>query len=168
MGHASRTGQLVIESPERTAEPASDSYKEPTAIDRLRDHRITRWFADLGVFFRDKLHEPVRSHPVFGVPYRVFVAVVGIAIVLLGLVLVPAPGPGWLIVIGGLGVLSTEFSWARRLLHFTRRTVSAWTEWVLRQPLAFRMLIGALGFVMLVAGLLTSLAMSGWTGFPFS
>lgn len=160
---------MVIVSQERSTEPprVGRENADPTVLDRLRAHRVTRGLAALGVLFRDKLHEPIRSHPVFGFPYRVVAAVAGIATVLIGLVLVPAPGPGWLIVIAGLGVLSTEFSWARRLLNFTKRCVSAWTVWVLRQPLAFRMLIGALGLVILVAGLLTSLAMSGWTGFFF-
>ncbi|GAA3383208.1 TIGR02611 family protein [Cryptosporangium minutisporangium] len=158
----------MIDSQERPADTEDDAGKRPTAVDRLREHRVTRQLVALGVFFRDRLHHPVRSHPVFGLPYRVVITVVGVAIVLLGLVLVPAPGPGWLIVIAGLGVLSTEFSWAHRLLQFTKRSVAAWTRWVLRQPLALRMLVGVLGFLLLVAGLLTSLRLSGWTGFPFS
>lgn len=165
MGHASGTGQLVIDSEEK---PAPGTPPEPTIIDRLRDHRVTRWIGAAGVFFRDKLHEPVRSHPVLGLPYRIFVAVLGALVVVIGLILVPAPGPGWLIVIAGLGVLSSEFTWARRLLNFTKRCLSAWTLWVLRQPLVTRLAIGMLGLVILVAGLLTSLAVSGYAGFPFS
>ena len=43
--------------------------------------------------------------------------VVGCALVLIGLVLAlpGVPGPGLLIVFGGLTVLGTEFEWARRL-----------------------------------------------------
>ena len=155
----------MIDSEERAAPGIPP---DPTIIDRLRDHRVTRWVATIGVFFRDKLHEPVRSHPVLGLPYRIFVAVVGVLVVVIGLILVPAPGPGWLIVIAGLGVLSSEFTWARRLLNFTKRYLSAWTLWVFRQSLVTRMAIGMLGLVILVAGLLTSLAVSGYTGFPFN
>jgi hypothetical protein len=36
-------------------------------------------------------------------------AVGGIGLVLVGLILVPAPGPGWLIVAIGCGVLASEF-----------------------------------------------------------
>ncbi|MFG1925930.1 TIGR02611 family protein [Cryptosporangium sp. NPDC048952] len=126
--------------------------------------RLTAW----GVFFRDRLHHPLRAHPVFGFPYRVAITVVGVVVVILGLIMVPAPGPGWLVVIAGLGILSTEYSWARRLLHFTQRQVAAWTRWVLRQPLAVRAVVGFSGFVLLVACLLVSLRLSGWTGFPFS
>ena len=158
----------MIEAQERPADPEGDAAAAPTRLERLRAHPAALRVASWGVFFRDRMHHPLRAHPVFGFPYRAAITVVGVAIVLLGLVLVPAPGPGWLIVIAGLGVLSTEYSWAHRLLHFTRRSVAAWTRWVLRQPLALRMLVGVLGFVLLVAGLLTSLRLSGWTGFPFS
>jgi uncharacterized protein (TIGR02611 family) len=65
--------------------------------------------------------------------YRVCVGVVGGLIVALGLVTIPLPGPGWLTVIAGLFLLATEFLWAERLLHFTRRHVRAWTEWLGRQ-----------------------------------
>ena len=40
---------------------------------------------------------------------RLVIGVVGTLVVLVGLVLVPLPGPGWLIVIFGLGILAIEF-----------------------------------------------------------
>jgi uncharacterized protein (TIGR02611 family) len=48
----------------------------------------------------------------------------GAVLVLLGLVLaLPlVPGPGVLLVFGGLTVLSTEFEWARRLRDWLRDT----------------------------------------------
>ncbi|WP_220087844.1 PGPGW domain-containing protein, partial [Burkholderia multivorans] len=64
--------------------------------------------------------------------------------VVIGLILVPLPGPGWLIVIIGLFVISTEFHWARHLLHFVRVRVEAWTHWIMRQPLWVRWAVGAL------------------------
>jgi uncharacterized protein (TIGR02611 family) len=85
------------------------------------------------------------------VAYRVIVAIIGFAIIITGLALIPLPGPGWLIVFGGLAVLSTEFAWAERLLHFARSKVQGWTEWVLRQSLALRGLIGLVGLAF-VAG----------------
>jgi uncharacterized protein (TIGR02611 family) len=164
MGYASGTGPAVIGSDERPVPPV----EEPTLLDRVQNHRLTRRAVAFGVFFRDRLHEPVRSHPILGLPYRIFVAVVGVLVVIIGLILVPAPGPGWLIVIAGLGVLSTEFTWARRLLNFTRRKLAAWTRWVLRQPLPTRLAFGALGFLTMIAGVAVSLAVSGWDGFPFN
>jgi len=85
------------------------------------------------------------------IAYRVIIAIIGFAIVLTGLALIPLPGPGWLIVFGGLAVLSTEFVWADRLLRFARSKVQGWTEWVLRQSLMVRALIGLVGLAF-VAG----------------
>ena len=47
---------------------------------------------------------------------RLVVAVIGSTVVLLGLVMMLTPGPGLLVIIAGLGILATEFVWARRLL----------------------------------------------------
>jgi uncharacterized protein (TIGR02611 family) len=70
--------------------------------------------------------------------YRVLVGLVGGLIVALGLVTIPLPGPGWFTVIAGLVVLASEFSWAERLLQFTRRQVNRWAGWVGAQPLWVR------------------------------
>ena len=65
--------------------------------------------------------------------YRLVVGVVGGVVVAFGLVTIPLPGPGWLTVIAGLFLLATEFTWAERLLHYTRQRVHAWTQWLGRQ-----------------------------------
>ena len=74
-------------------------------------------------------------------PYRIAVGVVGALIVAVGIVAIPLPGPGWLIVIAGLFVLATEFLWAERLLEFTKRHVKQWTDWVGDQAVWVRVLI---------------------------
>lgn len=48
--------------------------------------------------------------------HRVGVVVAGFLLVGLGVVLVPLPGPGWLVVALGLGLLALEFDRAERLL----------------------------------------------------
>ncbi len=47
---------------------------------------------------------------------RVLVGIVGGLITVLGVVALIAPGPGWLIIFAGLGILGTEFAWAARAL----------------------------------------------------
>ncbi len=47
---------------------------------------------------------------------RIVVLVVGLALVALGIVLIPLPGPGLLVSVAGLAVLATEFVWAERML----------------------------------------------------
>ena len=47
---------------------------------------------------------------------RVLVGVVGGFVTLVGVVALVAPGPGWLIIFTGLGILATEFAWAAQAL----------------------------------------------------
>jgi hypothetical protein len=51
---------------------------------------------------------------------RIVVLVVGLTILLIGVALLVLPGPGWLIIFGGLGLLATEFAWARWILKQAR------------------------------------------------
>ena len=75
--------------------------------------------------------------------YRVAVGIVGGVIVAVGLATIPLPGPGWLTVIAGLVVLASEFTWAERLLEFTKKHVKRWTDWVSTQSMWVRLLIAA-------------------------
>jgi uncharacterized protein (TIGR02611 family) len=47
---------------------------------------------------------------------RIGVAIGGGLLVLIGVALLVLPGPGWLFIFLGLGVLATEFVWAERML----------------------------------------------------
>lgn len=69
---------------------------------------------------------------------RTTIALVGATVVLLGLVLIPYPGPGWLVVFGGFAILATEFEWAQRLLHRMRGHYDDWQVWLARQPIWIR------------------------------
>lgn len=89
----------------------------------------------------------VRSNPTGRIALKTAIAIVGALVVLLGVALIPLPGPGWLIVIAGMAIWAIEFHWARRLLAFTRRNVHAWTRWVTRQRLSVRLLIGTAGLI---------------------
>ena len=96
--------------------------------------------------------------------YRVCVGVVGGLIVALGLVTIPLPGPGWLTVIAGLFVLATEFTWAERLLEFTKRHVKRWTDWVTRQALWVRLLLAAVTAAFVYGVLVVTLHLTGVPG----
>jgi uncharacterized protein (TIGR02611 family) len=94
-------------------------------------------------------------------PYRIAVGIVGGLIVALGIVAIPLPGPGWLIVIAGLVVLATEFLWAERLLEFTKKHVKRWTDWITAQPLWVRLLIAAATAAFVYGVLVVTLHMTG-------
>jgi uncharacterized protein (TIGR02611 family) len=76
--------------------------------------------------------------------YRLLVGLVGALVVAFGLATIPLPGPGWLTVIAGLFILASEFTWAERLLDFTRHHVKRWTAWVGRQPVWVRVVLAVL------------------------
>lgn len=55
---------------------------------------------------------------------RVLVGIVGGLVTIIGVVALIAPGPGWLIIFAGLGILGTEFAWAARALKTAKGVAS--------------------------------------------
>lgn len=47
----------------------------------------------------------------------------GTLVVLMGIVLLPLPGPGWLVIAAGLVILSRDVAWADRVLRYLRKRV---------------------------------------------
>ncbi|WP_405596114.1 TIGR02611 family protein [Streptomyces sp. NBC_01410] len=64
-----------------------------------------------------------RSRPLH-VSWQVGVFVVGLAVVGAGIVMLPLPGPGWLVIFGGMAIWATEFVWAQLVLRWTKRKVT--------------------------------------------
>jgi uncharacterized protein (TIGR02611 family) len=80
--------------------------------------------------FLRRSREWVEQYPRLRWAYRLGVAVLGTLIVIIGLLLVPLPGPGWLIVFLGLATLGTEFPAAARLGAYVRRVLTRlWHRW---------------------------------------
>jgi len=71
----------------------------------------------------------IGRHPRLEIAYRVGVGIVGGVLEVGGLVLVPLPGPGWLVVFLGLAVLGTEFGWARRAAAWLKRLLDRFWAW---------------------------------------
>lgn len=112
----------------------------------------------------------IARNPVTDLTYRITMGVLGAVIVFLGLVLLPAPGPGWVIIFAGLGILGAEFAWAKRLLHRVRVRYDAWVLWMGRQtrPVQLLVMTAILGTVALCAwsaGVFGTLG--GWVGLEY-
>jgi uncharacterized protein (TIGR02611 family) len=75
----------------------------------------------------------------------------GLAVTIVGIVLLAVPGPGWAVIFLGLGIWATEFAWAKSLLKHVERTVRKWTAWLKRQPRWLTVLAGAVGLIVLAA-----------------
>ena len=54
---------------------------------------------------------------------RIAKIIVGFVLLIVGIILVPLPGPGWVIIFIALGVLANEFDWARRLRDKLKESV---------------------------------------------
>ncbi|HEY0532129.1 MAG TPA: TIGR02611 family protein [Actinoplanes sp.] len=94
-----------------------------------------------------RILKKVRANPSGRLALRIGVGVLGAVVIALGIILIPFPGPGWAIVILGLAIWAIEFTWAKRLLDFTRRQVQGWTRWVGRRSRPARALIGVVGLL---------------------
>lgn len=94
----------------------------------------------------------IRSTRTGRVTLKIAVGLLGAMVVTVGIILIPFPGPGWLIVLFGLAIWSAEFVWAARLLSFTKGKLEGWWHWLGRQHWTLRALAGAagLGFVLAV------------------
>lgn len=108
--------------------------------------------------WRDRL----RDRPAAEFGYRIVVAVIGLAVLAVGILAIPYPGPGWAIVFVGLAILATEFDWARRLLAYTRRRYDAVMAWFRRQG-RWVQALGAASTAAVVVATLWLLGVVGWS-----
>lgn len=111
--------------------------------------RLGRW--------RDR----VRQRRTVNFAYRIAVGLLGLAVLGLGIVAIPYPGPGWAIVFVGLGILATEFEWARRLLKYARKRYDEVMAWFHRQHASVQIL----GGVFTAAVVFATLWLLGAVGF---
>jgi uncharacterized protein (TIGR02611 family) len=96
---------------------------------------------------------------------RVTVGLVGLVLIGGGLLLVPLPGPGWLIVILGIAVWASEFEPASNLLDFVKVRVRRWEQWVRVQPRWVQALVGLVTFVFVMAIIWSALKVTGLPSF---
>ncbi len=118
-------------------------------------HGITRRWAR----WRDRL----RERRVVDLGYRIVVGVVGLLVLGVGILAIPYPGPGWAIVFIGLGILATEFDWARKLLAHARTRYDAAMAWFKRQHIGVQAL-GAVFTAAVVVGTLWLFGALDWAG----
>ena len=124
-------------------EPAEQSTATVTRPRRARTLRIRL----------RRFRARVRSNSRTNTAWRIGIGVLGAVVLVLGVVAIPYPGPGWLIVFAGLGILATEFTWAGRVLHFARRHYDRWMAWVGRQNLLVKALLALLTCVVVLVTL---------------
>ena len=78
-------------------------------------HALTRFRAFTG------------RHPVLRLVHKVLVSFLGGVIVLAGVVMLVTPGPGWLAIFLGLGILATEYPIVHRFNQWAKsKVVGVW------------------------------------------
>lgn len=70
--------------------------------------------------------------------WKIVVGLVGAVIIVVGIILLPTPGPGWLIIFAGLALLATEFRWAKRVAAWLKRQLARFWAWWKRRRAARR------------------------------
>ncbi|MGZ8804105.1 MAG: TIGR02611 family protein [Microbacterium sp.] len=107
-------GERLSDDLERTVRAEIAAAERPDHPVRLLLRRARAW---------------VSRHPRLEFAYRVAVCVFGGLLTVIGLVLVPLPGPGWLVVFLGLAVLGSEFRWAGRIAGWLKRQLDRFWAW---------------------------------------
>lgn len=101
---------------------------------------------------------------------RVGVGILGGLVLIVGIIAIPYPGPGWLIVFTGLAILATEFDWARRVLDYAKGRYDAWADWLKAQrPIVRAAVIAATGAVVVLTLWLLNVfgLLNDWLNLPF-
>lgn len=68
--------------------------------------------------------EFVKARRALHLSWQVGVFVVGLAVVVAGVAMLVLPGPGWVVIFGGMAIWATEFVWAQLVLRWTKRKVT--------------------------------------------
>ncbi len=68
--------------------------------------------------------EFVKARRVLHLSWQVGVFVIGLAVVAAGAAMLVLPGPGWVVIFGGMAIWATEFVWAQLVLRWTKRKVT--------------------------------------------
>ena len=66
----------------------------------------------------------IRRSRTLHLSWQVGVFIVGLAVVAAGFVMLPLPGPGWLVIFGGMAIWASEFVWAQLVLRWTKHKVT--------------------------------------------
>ena len=107
---------------EPDSEPVDHSLGE-----RLRDrsHELVELIeqaaveAEFETGVREETEEKAKAH----IAIRLARMTAGFLVVIIGIILLPLPGPGWVVIAGGFVILSKDFVWAERTVRLIRRRV---------------------------------------------
>ncbi|NML53555.1 TIGR02611 family protein [Streptomyces sp. R302] len=88
--------------------------------------------------------------------WQVGVFIVGLAVIVAGILMLVFPGPGWLVIFGGMAIWATEFVWAQIVLRWTKRKVTEAAQRALDPKVRRR------NITLTVIGVVIIAALLGW------
>jgi uncharacterized protein (TIGR02611 family) len=83
--------------------------------------------------FKEAVRAPTMFQPTLDQVRRAFRIVFGFTLLLVGVIMLVTPGPGWVTIFLGLSLLAAEFVWARRLMNRIKHEGGRIKDAVLRQ-----------------------------------
>ncbi|MEU9311210.1 TIGR02611 family protein [Streptomyces sp. NPDC048256] len=101
---------------------SDESGEAVVAVDRSKPDDAAKEQQDQGLGSRAP--EFVKARRMLHLSWQVGVFVIGLAVVGAGIVMLPLPGPGWVVIFGGMAIWATEFVWAQLVLRWTKRKVT--------------------------------------------
>ncbi|RKN10944.1 TIGR02611 family protein [Streptomyces radicis] len=108
-------GHIDTQQPDAAAAPAPPSVTAPVTAPVTGDE---------GKPFGSRAPRFVKSSRALHLGWQVGVFVVGLVVVVIGVIMLPLPGPGWLVIFAGMAIWATEFVWAQLVLRWTKRKVA--------------------------------------------
>lgn len=93
---------------------------------------------------------------------------VGWLFIVVGILIIPTPGPGWFMLFFGIGVLSFEMVWPNRLLDYGLRKYDDFEDFWKRQGAGMKTLVGVLfllGCAVVFSGIFWVMWNTGMLGF---
>ncbi|MGW0878668.1 TIGR02611 family protein [Streptomyces sp. NPDC002671] len=102
----------------------SDDPGEIAVVDQARADQVRRDGERPERGLGSRAPEFIKARRVLHLSWQVGVFVVGLAVVVAGIVMLPLPGPGWVVIFAGMAIWATEFVWAQLVLRWTRRKVT--------------------------------------------
>ncbi|MGY3335247.1 uncharacterized protein (TIGR02611 family) [Streptomyces filamentosus] len=100
--------------------------------------------------------EFIKSRRGLHLSWQVGVFIVGLAVIVAGILMLVFPGPGWLVIFGGMAIWATEFVWAQIVLRWTKRKVTEAAQRALDPKVRRR------NITLTVIGLVIIAALLGW------
>ncbi|MDX3574385.1 TIGR02611 family protein [Streptomyces sp. ID05-47C] len=96
--------------------------------------------------------EFIKARRILHLSWQVGIFVVGLAVVVAGIIMLPLPGPGWVVIFGGMAIWATEFVWAQLVLRWTKRKVTEAAQRALDPKVRRRnIILTSIGLVLIAA-----------------